>query len=79
MTLDEIEALARHQVSGDASADPPTTQLLRADKLARALLDILPVIRAVQDVHNNLNTHTSVHRHIERALGKMSVALTEIE
>lgn len=46
MTLKEIEKLAEYQVSGDASADSHVKQLLRADKLARMLLRVLPVVRA---------------------------------
>lgn len=45
MNLAEIERLARYQLSGDASADSHVKQLLRADKLARVVLAMLPAVR----------------------------------
>jgi hypothetical protein len=50
VTLAEIESLAELQISGEAPADDRHTQLVRADRLARALLDVLPVVKASIDV-----------------------------
>lgn len=48
MTLDDAEKLAREQLSGEASADSHVRQLLRADKLARLIVNVLPVVRAAE-------------------------------